>query len=275
MNLKHLKYIQAAFAAGLLLGMGAYGQTVHGVQDSGPWDKQAALGYSQAALGRRIGDYSFTDANGEPLNLNSLHGKPLIVNMIYTSCYHVCPMLTTNLAKVVSIAREALGEDSFNVVTIGFDAESDTPQRMRNFSRARGIEDPRWWFLSGEQGVIDALSSELGFIFFASAKGFDHLAQTTVIDAEGRIYRQIYGADIEPPALVEPVKELVFGRHRSGPVLSSWIDGIKLFCTIYDPGTGRYRFDYSVFVAAGVGILSLGAVAYFIVSAWRNRGRAA
>ena len=235
------------------------------------WNREEALAYSQAALGRELSDMDFTDIDHRPVRLGSMRGRPLVISMIYTSCYHVCPTLTANLASVVEIAREALGEDSFNVVTIGFDTAFDTPERMRSFAHGRGITDPRWSFLSAEPAVIDALSAELGFIYFASAKGFDHLAQTTVVDAEGRVYRQIYGADIDAPALVEPIKELVFGNRTAQPILSGWIDGIRLFCTIYDPNTGRYRFDYSVFLAAGIGLLSLGAVAYFLISAWRGR----
>jgi protein SCO1/2 len=45
---------------------------------------------------------------------------------------------------------------------------------------------------------------------------------------------------------------------------------VRLFCTIYDPSTGRYRFDYSIFVAMIIGILCLASIAIFIVRAWRQ-----
>ena len=48
---------------------------------------------------------------------------------------------------------------------------------------------------------------------------------------------------------------------------------MKLLCTVYDPAVGRYRFDYSIFVAAGVGLLCLGAVGVFLVRAWRESER--
>ena len=60
----------------------------------------------------------------------------MVLSLIYTSCYHICPTVTTNLARIVNIAREALGEDSFSVLTIGFDTPVDTPDRMREFSQA-------------------------------------------------------------------------------------------------------------------------------------------
>ncbi|MBI2993172.1 MAG: SCO family protein [Gammaproteobacteria bacterium] len=238
------------------------------------FSRERALAYSQAALGRTVGAHRFLNHNGEAVELDRFHGRPLVVSLIYTSCYHTCPALTRNLAHAVDVAREALGEDSFRVVSIGFDSAVDTPARMNEYAREQGISVPGWDFLSGEEATIRELSEDLGFIFFPSPKGFDHLAQTTIIDTGGRVYRQVYGNTFETPQLVEPLKELLFGTAARLPVtVSDWIDNIRLFCTIYDPSTGRYRFDYSVLVSVVAGLLCLGMVMTFVVHAWRTRGR--
>lgn len=234
------------------------------------FDEKAALDYSQKAIGRELGHYQLADSRGQAFALKQLRGKPLIVSLIYTSCYHTCPTLTHHVAQVVEIAREALGHDSFNVVTIGFDTDVDTPRRMRNFARERGISDARWYFLSADAQTMDRLVKDLGFIYFPSPKGFDHLAQTTVVDEKGVVYRQVYGSDFSAPLLVEPLKQLVFGRRAEASSLSGWVNGVRLFCTIYDPSSGRYKFDYSLFIGIAIGLLSLGGVAVFLVRAWRQ-----
>ena len=33
------------------------------------------------------------------------NGKPLVLSLLYTSCYHICPMTTRHLSKVVEKAR--------------------------------------------------------------------------------------------------------------------------------------------------------------------------
>ena len=129
---------------------------------------------------------------------------------------------------------------------------------------------PNWHFLSTEAQIVDDLSDKLGFLFFPSAKGFDHLAQATVVDADGRIYRQVYGVDVETTALVEPLKELVFNTPRSAGLVKHWLSNLRLFCTVYDPNSDRYRFDYSIFMAIIVGVLCLGMVAIFIIREWRH-----
>lgn len=237
--------------------------------------ESAALEASQAAVGRTLGEHRFTTADGRTLELAALRGRPLVVSLVYTSCAHTCPMLTSHLAEVVGIAREALGEDSFTVLTLGFDAVNDTPARMASFARQRGVDAPRWHFVSTDPATVDAFTRELGFTFYPSAAGFDHLAQTSVVDAEGRVYAQVYGQDFAPPALVEPLKDLVFGRRAAAATFSGWLNGVRLFCTVYDPGTGRYRFDWSIFIALGTGLASLAAVAVFIVRAWREHGSSA
>ncbi len=235
------------------------------------YDRDDALSVSQGAIGRDLADYSLRDTSGQPFNLSQLRGKPLVISMIYTSCHHICPAITRNLGDTVDVAREALGEDAFAIVTIGFDWRVDTPERMRQFAAGLSLEDvPNWHFLATDARIVDALSDNLGFIFYPSAKGFDHLAQATVIDADGKIYRQVYGVDVGTTALVEPLKELVFNTPRNAGFLEHWISTFKLFCTVYDPNSDRYRFDYSIFMAIVVGVLSLGLVAVFIVREWRH-----
>ncbi len=101
-------------------------------------------------------------------------------------------------------------------------------------------------------------------------KGFDHITQTTVVDANGRIYRQVYGQRFETTALVEPLKELVFDSPIDAGLVEQWIDRIQLFCTVYDPNSGRYRFDNSIFVSIVVGLMCLGAIAFFVFYHWRD-----
>lgn len=245
----------------------------HPQDPSASFAEKSALERSQAAVGTVIGDYWLVDSGGRSANLAAFRGQPVVISLIYTSCYHTCPMLTSHLAEVVGVARDALGEDSFSVLTIGFDTPIDTPGRMRLFAKERDIGLSNWYFLSSDAATMEELTRDLGFTYFRSPKGFDHLSQTTVIDGEGRVYRQVYGESFEAPTLVEPLKQLVFGEDADPTTLAGWLNGVRLFCTVYDPTSGRYRFDYSLFVAIAVGFVSLGSIAVFVVRAWRQSGK--
>jgi len=125
---------------------------------------------------------------------------------------------------------------------------------MQYFANKQGISDKNWNLLSIAAKDVDALSEDIGFIYFPSSNGFDHLIQATILDEGGKVYRQVYGQVFETPLLVDPLIELVFGRPApEQSFLSSIGDKIKLFCTTYDPARDGYYFDYSLFVGMLIG----------------------
>lgn len=246
----------------------AYAQT-----KDGAYSEDEALQISQAAIGQELARLEFTDSFGRPVKLTDFAGQPLLVSLIFTSCHHVCPTLTRHLKTAVDVAREALGHDSFHIVTIGFDTANDTPARMREFARQQGIDDVGWTFLSGSANTMARLVENVGFIYFTTARGFDHITQLTIVDQHGKIFQQVYGGTFELPWLVEPLKDLVFNRPQSvHNFFSSMLDKVKLFCTVYDPNTGRYRFDYSLFVQIAIGgMVVLAVITYLVVETRRTR----
>lgn len=233
-------------------------------------DEREALAVSQAVISRPLGDYRFIDARGRPLQLSALRGKPVVLSLVYTSCFQVCSGLTTHLRDVVDVASKALGSDSFTVLSVGFDTANDTPERMRLFAAERGAERPGWHFASADAATIERLTRDVGFTYRPSPKGFDHITQTTIIDGGGRVMLQIYGPDFDAPLLVEPLKRLLRGDNIARGTLGGILESVRLFCTIYDPASGRYRFDYALIVDVVAGILALGMVALAIGRASRN-----
>ena len=237
-------------------------------------DQQAALAFSQNAIGRRIGDHVFVERDGRSMTLAALRGRPLVINMIYTSCAHTCPLTVQTIRRAVEAARSTLGSESFTVLTVGFDARNDTPARMSDYARRQGASLPGWLFVAVDHATIDRFSAEIGFLFAPTAAGFDHLAQTTIVDGDGRIVRQIYGADFPLFALVEPLRELALGKSGELLSVSAIARRIRLLCTVYDASADRYRFSYGVFMEYAVGFASLLAVGVFLVRAWRQTRRA-
>ena len=241
--------------------------------ESATWSEADAMRHSREAIGRLLSDRVLTRTDGTPARLSEFAGKPLLISLVFTSCHHVCPVTTRRLAEAVDLAREALGQDTFNVLTIGFDTPTDTPRAMATFARQQSVHDPQWLFLSADEATIASLTTELGFVYFRSPRGFDHITQVSVVDREGRVYQQVYGAQFELPWLVEPLKELVFNRPSSaGRPIAGLLDRIRLFCTVYDPSSGRYHFDYSLFIGIGIGLAALLGAGWFLVSGLRRPG---
>ena len=171
-----------------------------------------SLAYSQAAIGTTLQGIELIKADGSPVSFDDYRGNPLVISMIFSSCHHVCPSTTQYLQQVVNKARSVLGDDSFTVLTIGFDTVNDNPERMAQFRTSTGVTSGNWDFLAADADNIAALVRQLGFIYTPSSRGFDHLVQASIVDADGVIYRQVYGMSFPTPHLIEPMKQLVFGE---------------------------------------------------------------
>jgi protein SCO1/2 len=226
----------------------------HSSTTDNAFNNDKALEISQLAIDNPVGDHGFINSSGENVSLHDFRGKPLVLSMIYTSCYHICPMTIRHLSKVVEKARKALGKDSFSVAVIGFDSRFDTPQAMKDYGIQQGINGAGWSLLSVNQENVEDLAKDVGFSYYPSSNGFDHVIQATIIDADGKVYRQVYGQLFETPLLVDPLIELVLGHSRPAQsFLSSVGNKIKLFCTTYDPVRDGYYFDYSLFLGMLIG----------------------
>ncbi len=235
------------------------------------FDTRIALESSQAAIGRRLApEIAFIDQDNRLRTLSEFRGHPLIISPVYTSCFGVCPTTTTYLRKVANMALAVLGPGSFSVLTIGFDTANDTPGRMREFASARGPFPPDWVFGAADAATTRALMQEIGFTYAPSPRGFDHMIQATILDGEGVVYRQVYGQEFEPPQLVDPLKRLALGQRAREDTLGAMIEGVRLFCTVFDPKSGRYLFDWSIVLSALIGVMCFTGVGVFLWRSWRR-----
>ncbi|MBW7920774.1 MAG: SCO family protein [Rubellimicrobium sp.] len=240
-----------------------------------PMEPEAVLAISQAAIGTQTGDHVFTDQNGEPLTLESLRGKPLVVSLIFTSCSTVCPITTEHLREQAAEVRRSLGNDTFNVLTFGFDATGDRPAQLAGFASSHRIaREGNWFIASADPETTEAFLDELGFSYRAGAGGFDHITQTSILDADGRVYRQVYGEAFPLPVLMEPMKDLILGTRTRGLDPAAMWDRFTFLCTVYNPATGAYRFDYGIFFGIFVGALSLILTGLVIFKLWLDSRRA-
>jgi protein SCO1 len=263
----------ASLARAGWLALAAAACTISLAQSPGSaWDD--ALRDSQAAIGHSLDNGTdqlvLRDTLNRPLRLADYRGKPLVVSFIYTGCFQSCPITTQRLVEGVRAARQALGDDSFQVVSIGFNQPFDDVTAMAAFARQMRISDPRWAFLAPAAADVPQLTRAFGFSFQATPKGFDHVTQLSIVDAGGRIAGQVYGENFELPMFVGPLKDLLAGQAARGTDLQSVWRKVKLFCTVYDPVSRGYRLNYSLFFEIFCGVSVLAALGAFMARELRK-----
>ncbi|MBL8525584.1 MAG: SCO family protein [Betaproteobacteria bacterium] len=238
-------------------------------------DAAASMRLSQSAIGRKVSDFTLLDREGRSVRLSSYRGKPLLVSFIFTGCFQVCPLTTRSLQKAVESGRDVFGTNQYNVISIGFNQPADSPMALKAFARQHRIDQPNWEFLSPHASIVESLAQEFGFSYKATPAGFDHVLQVTMLDAEGRIYRQIYGEELDADSLGEPLKQLM----RNAPVaqqlkLDDLIDRVRILCTVYDPKTGAYRVKYDLLIEVAGGVTFALAMIWFFLAEWWSRRKA-
>jgi protein SCO1/2 len=228
-------------------------------------DQEKALKLSQSVVNQPIGDFVLLNREGKPVRLADFRGKPLLVSFIYTGCFEVCPTTTRNLQKAVTNTVAVLGAERFNVISIGFNQPFDSPTALKAFATQNGIVFPNWEFLSPAQAILADLTAGFGFSYAATPAGFDHIVQVTLVDADGKIYRQIYGEALSTDMLVEPLKQLITGAPvpQSGAV-ADLVDRVRILCSVYDPNTGKYRLNYTLFFEIGGFLTFAGYILWYI-----------
>lgn len=236
-------------------------------------DAETVIKLSEAAIGRTVGNHVLTDSNGEVLPLESFRGRPLVISLVYTSCSSVCPVTTQHVMQAVRKARRVVGDGSFAVLTFGFDARHDTPAQLAAFASTQGIDLKDWQLASADAATVEAVLEDVGFTYAAAAGGFEHITQTTILDAEGRVYRHVYGDKFPDQVFIEPLKELVLGTTVKSFAFTDLVDRIKFICTVYDPASGAYEFDYAIFFGITIGGLSLILSGFVIFRLWRTNQR--
>src|SRR3546814_12805596 len=90
--------------------------------------------------------------------------------------------------------RDRFGVDQFKVITIGFNQPTDSPMAMNAFALQQQIDDENWKFLSPHPADVDPLAQAFGFSYVATPVGFEHTMQVSILDDDGRIRNQVYGA---------------------------------------------------------------------------------
>lgn len=235
---------------------------------------EKAVQIAKKAEGRKVGSYKLIDQEKKAFSTEEYAGKPLLVTFIYTTCPDICNSIVATLVPAIEEVKKELG-NNFNAIIVGFDAEYDTPEMMKEFALHHETDFNLVRFGSGDKETIDRMIKDFGFYYEEREEGaFNHLGLVSIVDKSGTIYRQIYKTRIGPADLRIPVNELITGNipEKRAP---TFIDQLKSICIRYDPATGEYYVDYAYILGVVLQALVIMLVAglYFMkdIKRWLSK----
>lgn len=107
-------------------------------------------------------DFSGINQTGQQVKLSDLKGKVWLVSEFFAVCPH-CAM--RNGRDLGEIAKAFKDDPDFHVVCISVDPETDTQERLQEYSTNLKADPAKWWFIShpNQQETHDYLEQVLKF----------------------------------------------------------------------------------------------------------------
>ena len=198
-------------AACLAAALAASPAAAHSVQEL-EGDLFGRERYFQPLEGRGAPGFTLRDGDGREVSLEDFRGMAVVLHFVYASCPDACPLHADLIARVQAMVNRTPMRDLVRFVTITTDPVNDTPEVLRAYGPAHGLDPANWLFLtSGPEwpGATRALVERFGHKFTATAGGAQvHSVVTHVIDREGRWRANFHGLEFEPINLVSYVNAL-------------------------------------------------------------------
>ncbi|MFV1995208.1 MAG: SCO family protein, partial [Verrucomicrobiales bacterium] len=145
-------------------------------------------------LGKLEKDLALTNRTGEGVRLSMLRGKLWVAAHLSTECPGNCIALAAEMADLL---RRYGGDERFRMVSFSVDPPRDTAEKMNAFIAAHGIDDPDWWFLTGDPETLE--NYLVGYFRFAPAREnqdpetiekqgrWTHDSRLVLVDGKGNI----------------------------------------------------------------------------------------
>lgn len=145
---------------------------------------------------KAVPNWHLEDQNAKTLALGDWHGQYVVVDFIYTSCTSACLTLSSGMGNLQREFEKALDKDKLRLLSISFDPEKDTPERLRHhFSHFSG--EGKYWVAARPTHSVEK-KAILDFfkvtVIPDKMGGYTHTAGYHVINPEGRLVA-IFGVE--------------------------------------------------------------------------------
>lgn len=145
--------------------------------------------------------------DGHETTLEALRGRWVVATFIYTSCHDICPLITARMQEIRTRLNDVVEASDVHFLSISFDPEVDTPQRLTRYAELFGAHLDDWWMVRPREDVHPLLDL-LGVVVIPMDHGmYEHNAAFYVIDPDSRLI------DILDVQATDRVVDLLRARH--------------------------------------------------------------
>lgn len=139
-------------------------------------------------------DVVMETAFGEEVDFAELPKRARLIEFMYTRCPDVCPVTTSEMAKLKStLEEEGVFGDKVEFVTITIDPERDTANVLQEYANRFEIESDEdgWLFLRGSEEATRKIADNFNFAYRDPGSGeIIHSTLTYFMDGNGNLLDQ-------------------------------------------------------------------------------------
>ena len=169
--------------------------------------------FDPLAVGDELPNYTFINQENEKIQLTSFQGRILVFTFMYTRCPipDFCPRMSQNFREAYNVLKDVKLNKDWHFLSISFDPDFDTPEILKNYSKAYSSDLKRWSFVTGNSTVIDELMLRFGVIVRrpkASITDWDHNLRTVIVGPNGVIQNIYIGNLWTSKTIVEDLEKI-------------------------------------------------------------------
>jgi protein SCO1/2 len=170
-----------------------------------------------AQIGKDMPDFTLTNQDGRRISMKDFRGKTLALTFIYAQCPlpDYCIKMSTNFSDAANrIMNEPDVKDKFRLLSISFDPERDTPEKLKSYGigylgRGAKPDFSVWQLAVGSDREVRAIADFFGLRYEVDQNDktqFNHSLRTAVISPEGKVTKIIPGNEWSPDDLLREMK---------------------------------------------------------------------
>lgn len=140
-----------------------------------------------------IPSFTLTNQDNEPFGSEQLQGKTWIACLFFTECAGPCPMMAARLREM----QEAVDDPNVLLVSVSCDPQKDTPETLKNYAKAVGAVEGRWYFLTGQPEQVQEFATQGLKLHYSPADAtqpIEHSTKFLLIDGNHNV-RGIYDTE--------------------------------------------------------------------------------
>jgi len=152
---------------------------------------------------------TWTNQNGEELQIKDLQGDVLVMVMIYTTCKAACPRLVADMRNIEEQLPEDI-KDKVKMIFVSIDPKTDTPERLKAFAKENLMDEEPWLFLRSTEANTREFAAVLAVNYKEiSPINFSHSNIISVFNEKGELVFQQEGLGVNSSNTIKNIEEAV------------------------------------------------------------------